>query len=86
MPLLFAQSGLFIVSVVAMYVIYGLPLFAVVAAIAAILGGGRGQERSRLGLGWSNVIFIKTFRSLALGVGALVLVACIWAAWTIPGR
>ncbi len=85
MPLLFAQSGLFIVSAVAIYFIYGLPLFAIIAAIAAILGGSRKQERSRLGLGWSSVIFIKTFRGLALGAGALVLAACIWAAWRIPG-
>ena len=70
MPLLLAQSGLFIVSVVAIYVIYGLPLFAVIATIAAILGGGRKQRKSRFGLGWSSVIFIKTFTGLALVVGS----------------
>jgi hypothetical protein len=86
MPLLFAQSGLFIVSVLAMYVMFGLPLFAVIATVAAILGGGRKQAKSRFGLGWSSAIFSKTFGGLALVGGALVLAASLWAAWTIPAR
>jgi hypothetical protein len=86
MSILLAQSGLFIVSVLGMYIIYGLPLFAVIAAISGMLGGGRGGGRSRLGLGWSTALFMRTFLALAVGTGILVLAACIWAAWTIPGR
>jgi hypothetical protein len=86
MSILLAQSGLFIVSVLGMYIIYGLPLFAIIAAIAGMLGGGRRGRRSRLGLGWSTALFMRTFMALAVGTGMLVLAACIWAAWTIPGR
>ncbi len=86
MLLIFAQSGLAIMALVAMYIIYGLPLFAAIAAVAAILGGHRGRERSGLGLGWSRGLFLKTFLGLALGAGALVLAACIREAWRIHGR
>jgi hypothetical protein len=87
MPPLFAQSGLFQVSIVVMFVIYGLPLIAAISLIVAILTRlvlalmGRSFE-----LRQAASIFGKTFGVLALGGAALVIVACIWAEFAIGAR
>jgi hypothetical protein len=87
MPSLFAQSGLFQMAIIAMFVIYGLPLFAVISLIAAILTRllmglmGRSFE-----LRQAASVFIKTFGVLSLGGAAVVMAACIWAQFAIDAR
>jgi hypothetical protein len=87
MPSLFAQSSLFQMSIVIMFVIYGLPLIAAISLIAAILMRllmglmGRSFE-----LRQAASVFVKTFGVLALGGAAVVIVACIWAQFAIGAR
>ena len=87
MPSLFAQSGLFQMAIIAMFVIYGLPLFAVISLIAVVLArlrmgimGGSFERRQ------AASVFIKTFGVLSLGGAAVALVACIWAQFAIGAR
>ena len=82
MPM-FAQVGLFVMSAVAMYLMFGVPFCLIIAAIFAILRGSLGKAEKRPGIGWSNSVFLKTFGGLAIVIGSLTLGACIWAAMTI---
>jgi hypothetical protein len=86
MPGVLAQSGLFQVSIVFMYFIYGLPLCGAIALIVAITRLGLGYERRSLGFRRTVSIFIKTFGTLALCGAAVVVVACIWAQFAIGAR
>jgi hypothetical protein len=86
MPFLLAQSGLFQVSIVFMYVIYGLPLCAMIALVVAIVRHILGHEGRRLGLRRTIDIFTRTFGVLTLGGAVLVVVACIWAEFAIGPR
>ncbi len=72
-----------------MYFLYGLPLCAAIAMVAAIViplirNEGRAIESRRTIRTFA--IFLKVFRTTALAGAALVVVACIWAQFAIGPR
>jgi hypothetical protein len=80
MPYLVAQSGLFIVSIAAMYAMYGLPTFAAISLIAAIVAGRRRKDGPKPTLDDYAALFMKVFGRLAIFGAVVVMVAMIWAA------
>ena len=86
MTQILAQSGLFIVSVVVMALIYGLPTIVVIAIASGIVKGTVEKSRAGLRLGWSTSMFVITFSKLLIALSVLVLAACLWANWAIPSR